>query len=337
MKKKGDNEQPEKSLDKKLIKIKRKLARAEERLVDYERIVDRTQHLLNTRIEEVEAAHAELQESEGRFRQLAEASFEAIIIHADGTIRDCNEAATQLYQLSRKKLIGSSILERVHPSSHEGDTDWLRESVGTPVELTHVRSDDSPIPVEVRSQTILHHGDEALVTAVRDITAHKEMEAKLKEMANSDSLTGLGNRRFFMDAGKREYYRALRYAQPVALMMIDADYFKRINDTYGHDAGDAALCALAKVCRHTLRDSDVLARIGGEEFAVVLPNSDLEGAAILAERLRANVEADVVGVNGAEIRFTVSLGVTGLRAEDEGIEGMLNRADRNLYRAKEDG
>ena len=156
-------------------------------------------------------------------------------------------------------------------------------------------------------------------------------------MANSDPLTGVGNRRFFMDAGKHEYYRSLRYSQPLGVLMFDIDFFKKINDTHGHDAGDEALCSISKVVTDTLRDSDVSARIGGEEFAAVLPNSDIAGANVLAERLRENMESNVVPWNDIEIRFTVSIGVAVLREGDEGIEDLLNRADQHLYRAKQDG
>lgn len=356
----------EKDSKKELKTMARRLMRAEEQLVDYERLVDRTQHLLNKRIEEVETAHAsiskfakELENSESRFRQLADAAFEAILIHSESLIVDCNEAAPILYGISRDELIGSSIYSRVHKSFHSNATDWigetkrkaidsahergddttfwLHEPTREPVEVTHVRGDETTFPVEVRSREINHKGETALVTAVRDITAHKELQAKLEHMANSDPLTGVGNRRFFVDAGKREYFRAIRYRQPLALLILDVDYFKKINDTYGHDIGDVALCEMANICSLTLRSHDIFARIGGEEFAAILPASDTQGAAIFAERLRKVIETNVINTDKGPISFTVSVGVTVLLDEDEGIEGMLHRADMGLYQAKEGG
>lgn len=334
----------EKKRAKKLKKMERKLERAEERLVDYERLVDRTQHLLNTRIEEVESARSalaarteELEESEQRFRQLADAAFEAIIIHAGDKILDCNEAATKLYQVSKKQLRENSFLHRISSSQEVPNHQWLYEASKEPMELSHLRKDGGTVPVEIRSRAIIHKGEPALVTAVRDITTHKAMEAKLKQIANSDPLTGVGNRRFFMDVGKKEYFRAVRYSQPLSLIMLDVDHFKNINDTYGHDIGDVALKALAKVCINTLRDSDVLARIGGEEFAIVLPGSDLAGGAALSERLRKNVEANIIETEAGPISYTVSIGITDMQEDDENIDTMLARADKGLYRAKESG
>ena len=356
----------EKDEKKELKTMARRLMRAEEQLVDYERVVDRTQHLLNKRIEEVEIAHAsiskfakELESSESRFRQLADAAFEAILIHAEGMILDCNEAAPILYGMPRSELIGSSIHSRVHKSFHDTATDWnsegtkisinlphargddttfwLHEPTRGPVEVKHVRGDETTFPVEVRSREINHEGKAALVTAVRDITAHKELQAKLEHMANSDALTGVGNRRFFVDAGKREYFRAIRYRQPLALLMLDVDYFKHINDNYGHDIGDIVLCEMAKICTKTLRSHDIIARIGGEEFAAILPASNIEGAAAFAERLRHIIETNAIDTEEGPISYTVSVGVTVLLDEDEGIEGMLRRADKGLYLAKEGG
>ena len=358
-----DNEKANSSA---LKKMARKLMRAEEQLVDYERLVDRTQHLLNTRIEEVEVAHAsiskfanELEQSEGRFRQLADASFEAILIHTGAKILDCNEAATVLYDIPRETLIGSSIYSRIHkslkstsrewmhepeadcessePLHSEGTTFWLHEPTRDPVEVTHVRGDGTTFPVEVRSREITHHGVSALVTAVRDITAHKELQLKLEHIANSDPLTGVGNRRYFEEAGMREYFRSLRYHEPMAVMMLDVDFFKKINDTYGHDIGDIALCELANICKSTLRTSDIFARFGGEEFAALLPSTCIKDAQISAERLRHNIEANVIDTEAGPISFTVSIGLSVLLPDDDGLEAMLNRADKGLYRAKDSG
>lgn len=354
----------EKARKNEMKKMARKLVRAEEQLIDYEQLVDRTQHLLNKRIEEVEVAHAsiskfarELENSEARFRQLADAAFEAILIHTESEILDCNEAATILYGIPRDDFIGSSIYSRLHNSSTGTATNWLHEPTHEaiditamsdgdstsceptrePVEVTHVRGDGTTFPVEVRSREINHKGMQALVTTVRDITTHKALQIKLERIANSDPLTGVGNRRFFFDAGEREYFRALRYQEPLSVLMLDVDYFKKINDTFGHDIGDIALCELAKICISTLRTSDLFARFGGEEFAILLPATDVKDAQISAERLRNNIEANVINTEKGPVSYTVSIGISILLPEDEGIESMLNRADKGLYMAKDSG
>ena len=342
--KENNPDELDKDLKKQLKKVERKLARSEEILTNYERLVDRTQHMLNKRIEEVETARRkltirthQLEHSELRFRQLADAAFETIIIHMDGKILDCNEAATSLYGIPKDQLIGSDISLRIHESFHESATEWLKGPTKKAIELSHVRGDGTSVPVEVRSRAIEHEGRDALVTAVRDITAHKALQKKLERIANSDPLTGVGNRRFFLDAGKRIFFRAIRYNEPLALIMVDVDYFKKINDTYGHDGGDIALCAMANTCMATLRTSDIFARFGGEEFAALLPASDITGSTTLAERLRVAIAEMSVDSPAGLISLTVSIGITVLQEDDQNIEGLLTRADKALYTAKESG
>lgn len=338
------SDEEKKQLEKELKKLQRRAERAEVQLENYERIVDRTQHLLNTRISEVEAARSalaartqELELSEMRFRQLADAAFETIIIHSEGLIVDCNEAAVELYGLSKEELIGKRVVDLVDPPRPKEAEDWTMHATDKAIEGVHLRG-GGKVPVEVRSRAIQLKGDAALVTAVRDITAHKQMEAYLKNIANSDALTGVGNRRYFLEEGRKEFARSKRYGQSLSLVMMDIDKFKNINDTYGHDIGDIALKALARICVDTLRTSDLFARLGGEEFAAVLPCTELEGAVQLAERLRICVEEMVTPSTKGDIRYTISMGVTQMLGDEgEDIEIMLNRSDKGLYQAKEGG
>ncbi len=334
----------EKDLEKEVMKQRRRVERAEAQLANYERIVDRTQHLLNTRIEEIETARAalaartrELELSEQRFRQLADAAFETIIIHADGLIIDCNDAAVELYGMSKKDLVGRRVIDLVAPSHTLEAEEWTRQATDAAIEGVHLCG-QGQVPVELRSRAIELMGHTALVTAVRDITAHKQMEAYLKSMANTDPLTGVGNRRYFMDEGRKEYSRSKRYTQALSLLMMDIDKFKSINDTYGHDIGDIALKALANICVATLRTSDVFARLGGEEFAAILSCTTIDGAVLLAERLRHAVETMVTPSAKGDIRYTISIGITEMLGDaGEDIEVMLNRSDKGMYQAKEGG
>lgn len=343
-----DDARAQKEKEKELKKLRRRADRAEEQLENYERLVDRTQHLLNTRIKEVETARAalasrtaELEKSELRFRQLTDAAFETIIIHSDGVILDCNDAAVGLYGLQKSALIGLPLSDIIEPHSLNEEDDWTKHATDRPVEGVHKRGEEK-IPVEARSRAIEFKGKAALVTAVRDITSHKEIELYLKKIANSDPLTGVGNRRYFLEEGKKEYTRATRYSQPLSLLMLDIDKFKNINDTYGHDIGDIALKALADICNETLRESDIFARLGGEEFATIMPSTDIDGAYLLAERLRLAIEAMVIPTEKGDIRYTASMGVTQMLGSSapekhEDIEVMLNRSDKGLYVAKESG
>ena len=155
--------------------------------------------------------------------------------------------------------------------------------------------------------------------------------------ATTDKLTDLKNRRYFDEQFARESARVFRTGSSLALVMGDVDHFKRVNDGHGHDAGDAVLRAIATRFGQAVRDIDVAARLGGEEFAVLLPGTDLDGALVMAERLRRSIEARPVLAGGIEIPVTMSFGVAAFPRSSPTREGILLAADRALYRAKADG
>ena len=163
----------------------------------------------------------------------------------------------------------------------------------------------------------------------------KEKERELRRLATTDSLTGLANRRHFQQQAQRELSRARRYDRPLSLLMMDADRFKNINDTYGHQVGDQVLQALAEIGTQLLRDSDLMGRLGGEEFGLLLPETGPLQAFDVAERVRKAVDEADIPTDRGPVRITVSLGV----AFSEGkvgleLEELLRRADRALYAAK---
>ena len=160
--------------------------------------------------------------------------------------------------------------------------------------------------------------------------------ADLRRMATTDLLTGLLNRAAFIDRAADEIRRTARFQRPLALLMADLDRFKGINDNYGHAAGDAALRACAKVLREVMRAIDIGGRFGGEEFSLLLPETNCEGATLAAERLRQAVESILVEVGGETIPFTVSIGVAMLHPE-EPLDRLIARADSALYVAKNNG
>jgi diguanylate cyclase (GGDEF)-like protein len=158
----------------------------------------------------------------------------------------------------------------------------------------------------------------------------------VQEQAVTDELTGLANRRQFLDALEHELARSARTGETTSLVLCDLDDFKLVNDRFGHPAGDEALRVVGRVLRETVRELDVPARLGGEEFAVVLPNTTLDGAVRLAERIRVAIEQAAIVVGGHRIAVTVSLGVAA-HAERETLEDLMQQADRCLYAAKEAG
>jgi diguanylate cyclase (GGDEF)-like protein len=172
---------------------------------------------------------------------------------------------------------------------------------------------------------------------VSNILKLQAANRQLERMASIDSLTGTFNRRHFLDVGVREFHRSERYHHSVSLLMIDFDNFKLINDNHGHGGGDEALIQAVAVIRDELRAEDTLGRIGGEEFAVILPETGVAGAVQLAERLRSAVSDIVLKILTAELTFTISIGVAERSAEEAHIEETLKRADDALYQAKGQG
>lgn len=159
----------------------------------------------------------------------------------------------------------------------------------------------------------------------------------LEQRASRDGLTELFNRRSFFDQATAEVARARRYGHPLAVLMLDVDHFKYINDNFGHQAGDNVLMALSSVLHTRLRHSDLAARIGGEEFVILLPESNLAAAGSQAERLRCLIAELAVPCGLEMLRITVSIGVAELQRSDASIDVMLTRADRALYQAKREG
>lgn len=165
----------------------------------------------------------------------------------------------------------------------------------------------------------------------------REANQVLEKLAASDSLTELANRRSFFEYAAAEVQRAQRYGHPLSLQMLDIDHFKSVNDQFGHAAGDQVLRELANVLRANLRHNDLAARIGGEEFVVLLPETRLEDAAQHAERLRMAISALRFSFDQATLGITVSIGVAALDSEELSPDPLLMRADNGLYQAKQDG
>jgi diguanylate cyclase (GGDEF)-like protein len=161
--------------------------------------------------------------------------------------------------------------------------------------------------------------------------------AALTRLATLDPLTELMNRRSFLERCEVERLRAARYHRPQSILMLDADHFKTINDSHGHEAGDQVLRAIAQTLRTIPRATDIAARIGGEEFALLLPETSLASAALLAERLRADIAAATHQIGDRAVRVTVSIGVAAVPDKPDGIALALAEADRLMYQAKNAG
>ncbi len=233
----------------------------------------------------------------------------------------------------RDAMPGQRVLDRLHEADHSGwslDEGWLRRADGSGFWgscLIAPLLADEEAPPEVRAYSLI----------VRDISDRREANESLRNVTSCDHLTGLVNRRAFFEAAELEVQRWQRQPRPLSIVMVDADHFKNVNDCHGHAAGDAVLRHLAAGLSATFRAMDVVARIGGEEFVVLLPDTALEGACAVASRLCQRIAEHAVEVDGKSIRYTVSAGVATMDSTVAGVADLLKRADTAMYAAKAQG
>jgi diguanylate cyclase (GGDEF)-like protein len=174
-------------------------------------------------------------------------------------------------------------------------------------------------------------------TLTRNVNELKATRDRLSRLASTDALTGVYSRRWWFDLSEKEFSRSRRYHRGFSLLMADLDWFKQINDTFGHESGDRVLNQFGTMLRRTCRDSDVIGRLGGEEFALLLPETTAEAAQHLAGRITDACRSIVVGASSPDARCSCSLGVTEVRPDDERLDHVLTRADQALYAAKRAG
>jgi len=198
------------------------------------------------------------------------------------------------------------------------------------------RMDNSVFWSLISGLELTYANQPCILFSFSDISAQIEREVTFRQLASTDPLTGVYNRRYFFDMAEKASYHANRQDQPFSMLMLDIDSFKSINDQFGHASGDQVIHEVATICSNTLRDEDILGRLGGEEFALLLSNTPLEDALSVAERLRQQIANTTVPVQSGAIQITISLGVAQALA-GEPIDGVLRRADQALYAAKAKG
>ena len=203
--------------------------------------------------------------------------------------------------------------------------------------LVKTHGSDTPFWLLASVNIIDYNYDVVLYSAFQDITSRKTRETLLKNQATRDPLTSLYNRRYFEDEVSKQILNAKAEQQPFSVLMLDADFFKKVNDTYGHKVGDKVLIELSSTAERALRDNDIVARYGGEEFVVFLPGIGAEQARLVADRVRESIAAVVVySDDNQPVKFTVSIGVSTSEVSDN-VDMLIRTADEALYRAKQNG
>ncbi|MGD0958994.1 MAG: diguanylate cyclase [Methylomonas sp.] len=288
-----------------------------------------------------------LQESEYRFRSIFENAAVGIAqIADDGRFKLINDTFCRITGYDREELLdnGMSFQMITHPEDLENNLNLFNELQRGllnryELEKRYVRKDGVIAWVKLYVSAIT--GDQrqsAIISAVQDITQQKKLLAELEYQARIDYLTEVPNRRYFMELADREITRTQRYQQPLSIIMIDIDYFKQVNDRHGHKAGDLVLRLFTEIIRGILREVDIIGRLGGEEFAVLLPQTDAQNALEIAERIQMTINTSRMQIDdGQLLGITISMGVAALTEQEAQLEQLINNADNKLYQAKERG
>lgn len=299
---------------------------------------------LHCEIVERRTAETRLRESEQRFRTLVETSPDGVVMtDRRGVIRYVSLQVLSLFGCeSQANMIGRKAIDLVAPEYRDDVRRYfvtlLRVGKSSSQEFMALRRGSQPFWMETNGERMLD--DAGQVSGVffisRDISDRKRLSAELENLAHTDSLTGLPNRRRFLEQLTIETQRCARYAHSMAVMELDLDLFKAVNDLYGHAAGDQTLKLFANLIRDRLRHSDFACRFGGEEFMVALPEANAAEARMVAERIRRDLEASSIEYDGAHFRITVSVGLAEFEPGDS-PDALIKRTDEALYRAKQRG
>ncbi|GIC78727.1 diguanylate cyclase [Moritella sp. F3] len=252
-----------------------------------------------------------------------------------------NSKVSTLFELPITEIIGkfeTSILpQEMAAHFHKSDAEVFKTNSIQRIEETvsdhlgrtsHYLSIKAPITI---------NNKRALIGFSTDVTELYELKEQFQQQANTDYLTNLYNRRYFIEQAEREFTRSQRHALPLALLSIDIDHFKHLNDNYGHPFGDKVLIDISELLLQGTRREDVVARIGGEEFAIILPNTTQDKGIFLAERIQKKLQNHDFSVTCDDLKVTVSIGVTVLSGTDSCFDELLLRVDEALYKAKNKG
>lgn len=328
-------ERTKKQLLGELVKLRHRIAAFE--ISETQR--KKAEDLLKSIEDESKQAEETLKASETRYRRLFETSRDGILILDADTaqITDVNPFLIRMLGYSYKDFLQKKLWEvglfKDIESSRSAFSELQKKGYVRYKDLPLQTKDGRTIDVEFVSNVYLVNMRKVIQCNIRDITEQKRMEEKLKKLSTKDNLTGFYNRRKFKEIIRIEIERVKRYNQPLSIIMFDIDHFKKVNDKYGHGAGDSVLKAIADIVRNNIRKIDYLFRWGGEEFLILSSETQLDKAHALAERIRKAIESYKFKKVG---KITVSFGVTEFKERDT-QDSFIKRADDAMYKAKEKG
>lgn len=290
---------------------------------ELQRTVNEQRTLLNTVLDNIDA-HVYMKSSDRRFLYV-------------------NQKVANLFGDSADNIIGK-LDEQVIPkevADHFWQSDKKVFETNEKQVTEEIINNDDGTKYHYLSVKMPYHYDDntsALIGFSTDVTELYKLKEEFKRQASTDELTNLFNRRYFFEQAEKELGRARRHNSALSLIAIDIDYFKKINDQYGHPAGDAALIEVANNLKNMARNEDIVARIGGEEFSLLLPQTDLQEAIKVAERICLyHNEFPCEGIDGQQYPLTLSIGVSTLSESDADFSSLVTRADQALYQAKQSG
>ncbi len=278
-----------------------------------------------------------LKESEERYKGLVDVAFDGVAIHLGGLIRMANRSFEKIFQYEPGGLLGLPLSSLIAPENQEYLQYELGKRSEEPLEMLGVRQDGSQVHVELSSKACLYQGQSAFVTAIRDITERKKAEESIRQQAYFDGLTGLPNRLLFHDRLGMSLEQSRRNQGRLAVMFLDLDRFKLINDTLGHNVGDQLLQGVAARISGCLRKGDTVSRLGGDEFTILLSEISSAGDAELVARKILESLAPPFQFDGHEIHASTSIGISLYPEHAQDALNLLKKADTAMYRAKEGG
>ncbi len=268
---------------------------------------------------------------EADFRTLTEAIANGIFISHGKRLHYVNHAAETITGYAREDLLSMSFWDLVHPDCRELvlDPGGVRQGDAEQYEITILRKNGDRRCLHISTTMIEFGGMLASLVSAFDLTERKHAEERVQLLAVTDPLTGLGNYRRFVEALDVEIKRTGRTGRPFAVLLLDLDQLKKINDRYGHLVGSRALCRLGDLLRLSCRAIDTAARYGGDEFAVILPETTSSAATFVASRIR-----DLIAKDSEQPTLSASIGVAVYPRDGETMEALLQKADRELYGMK---